>query len=173
MTSFYTILLIILSLTLFIAGIFLLVKRFLDQELKRQAIESQRQQKNITLPLRLQAYERLVLYLERIAPENLIMRTYKPGMSAKLLQNDLTKIIREEYEHNLAQQMYISSNAWEMIKKTKEESIKLVHLCANKVPEDASGMDLSKQILNTYVGTEKQPHAITLDFLKREVRTLF
>ncbi|MFT6353135.1 MAG: hypothetical protein ACJAXD_000105, partial [Cryomorphaceae bacterium] len=113
---------------LIIAGLVLYIfheyMRFVNERDKRLAIldskiESPVSQLGTPVPssdfavkLRLQAAERFVLYLERIEPGRLVMRSHQNGMSAKMLQNEMLKSIREEFDHNLSQQIYISENAW-------------------------------------------------------------
>ncbi len=126
----------------------------------------------IVLPLKLQAYERITVFLERIAPSSLIMRIHKPGMSAKLLHADLLKAIREEFEHNVAQQVYISENSWELSKQAKEETIKIINLGLGNMADDASGIDLSKAIFEMMMQLERSPSNIALDYIHKEVKQL-
>ncbi len=83
-------------------------------------------QKDNTLPLRLQAYERLILYLERISPDSLVMRMSRSNLSVAQFQNELVTSVRTEFEHNLAQQTYISSQSWEKVKSARNSIIKLI-----------------------------------------------
>ncbi len=94
--------------------------------------------KTIT-PIKLQAYERIVLFLERISTESLIMRTVKPGMTAQQLHSALIANIRSEYEHNLSQQIYMSNEAWEMVKNAKGTVIRIINNIATKLPPTATG----------------------------------
>jgi hypothetical protein len=94
-------------------------------------------------------------------------------MSAKLLQAELLKAIRTEYEHNLSQQVYVSPGAWELIKNAKEETIKLVNTAAINVSDEASGVDLGKLILEVSMNIEKMPTQVALDYVKQEARQLF
>lgn len=173
MNTIYDVLTHILPLLILVGGILLVLKKFFDNEQNRRTSELKKSNHETSLPLRLQSYERLILLLERLNPENLLFRVYKPGMSAKLLHSELTRSVREEYEHNLTQQMYVSSMAWEMIKKSKDELLKTIHLSASKMTDQSLGIDLSKEIIKTYTQAEKQPIALTLEFVKREVRDLF
>jgi len=79
-----------------------------------------------------QAYERLVLFLERINPSNMVLRMHKNNASAQMLEADMVKSIREEYEHNLSQQIYFSDEIWKLIKLAKEETIKLISLLKSR-----------------------------------------
>jgi hypothetical protein len=101
------------------------------------------------------------------------MRIYKQGMSARLLQAELLKNIRTEYEHNVAQQIYMSKPVWEAVKAAKEETIKIINIAAAKVGDEATGADLSKMIIDMSTQLEQIPSDFALDILKKEVKTLF
>lgn len=156
---------------------FLLIKRYLEHIEKKNSVdhtaEIKKESMKIMLPLRLQAYERVILYLERISPNSLVMRTYKAGMSARLLQADLVKAIREEYEHNMTQQVYVSSGAWAMVRQSKEEMIKLINISAGHLPGDASALDLSQIILENCAKIDKMPTDIAISYVKNEIHKLF
>lgn len=156
---------------------YLLIKRYLDHLDKKgpsdQMFQLKSEAQKTILPLRLQAYERMILYLERINPNSLVMRTYKAGMSAKLLQVDMTKAIREEYEHNMTQQVYVTPASWSMLKQAKEETIKLINLSAGHLHPDASALDLSQIILENCAKIDKLPTDIAISFAKSEVQKLF
>ena len=92
-----------------------------------------------SLPLQLKAYERLTIMLERITPSNLVMRINRGSMNGSQLQLELLKAIREEYEHNISMQVYVSDGAWEMTRIAKEETLQLIKIAATKVgPEGSS-----------------------------------
>lgn len=129
-------------------------------------------QKLIT-PIKLQAYERIALFLERIALNNLIVRVYKPGMSARLLQAELLKAIRSEFEHNLSQQIYLSNDSWNATKTAKEEIIKVINIASSKVSDEANGTDLSKVIFELITKVDKLPTEYALELLKMEIRLVF
>ena len=80
----------------------------------------------------MQAYERLVLFLERMNPDNLVLRCYEPTMDSKLLKDVMVQNIRNEFEHNLSQQLYISNEAWALIKNAKEEMISTINTVFTK-----------------------------------------
>jgi hypothetical protein len=131
------------------------------------------EEQKILLPLRLQAYERIILFLERISPNNLIMRMNKPEMSSVQLQSALVKVIREEFEYNLSQQLYISLKAWELVKNAKEETIKLINMASGKIPETASSGELIKNILDLAVEKERLPVNDAIDEIKKEIQLIF
>jgi hypothetical protein len=125
------------------------------------------------LPVRLQAYERSILLLERISPESLIIRVSRPDYSARQLQQELLSSITSEFEHNIAQQTYISSEAWEKVKTAKNQVISMINDAASEVKPDASGPTLGKLILERLTELKNPPSQAAIEFLKREVKTLF
>lgn len=160
------------SIVAFIA-VFLIQKQFFEQQWQKSQLEIRRLNQQSITPTRLQAYERVVLLLDRISPNHLVMRLNKPGLEAKQFQSQLIQNIRSEYEHNLTQQIYMSRGAWEAVKKAKEESVKLINIAATKVPGDAPAIELSKTILELAMEIEELPTQKAIDLIKREARTIY
>ena len=153
---------------------YVILKLFIDGEKKQKELEVRAAHYKDSLPLRLQAYERLTLFLERITPTNLISRVNKPGMNSRDLQLALISNIRLEFEHNLSQQIYISSSAWMMIVQVKEEIVSIVNRVSAELPETASGKDLSRAIIEYFINNEQvMPTQKALDTLKTEVKKVF
>jgi hypothetical protein len=125
------------------------------------------------LPIRLQAYERSILLLERISPESMIMRVSRNDYTARQLQQELLSNITSEFEHNIAQQTYLSTEAWDKMKATKNQVINLVNETAKEVKPDASGPTLGKLILERLTELNNPPSQVAIDYLKQEVKTLF
>jgi hypothetical protein len=174
MDAFIEILKIILPATAVFFAAFLIVQRFLDNDQKRRDHDLKKNNQNTTTPLRLQAYERVVIFLERIHPNSIVVRVNKHGFTAHQLHMELIKTIKSEYEHNLAQQIYVSYNSWELVKTAKEEITKLVNVSATKVPHDATSNDLAMMILNITSNLEKKlPNDVALEYIKKEVSQLF
>jgi len=138
-----------------------------DQDKRRQEIILQGT-RTIT-PLKLQAYERIVLFLERISMESLLVRVNTPEMSASQLHTALLTTIRGEFEHNLSQQIYMSPQAWEVVKNARSNIIKTINSEAEKMPPAATGIDLSRQLLNRVMEFDKEPTRVAIDFIKNEV----
>lgn len=103
------------------------VKAFMEREEKLQILALKKESRQITLPLRLQAYERCVLLLERITLSKLMLRTSRQGMDTQAFQVALLQSVREEFEHNLAQQIYVSRSVWTALQKSVEDSIQLIN----------------------------------------------
>jgi hypothetical protein len=128
---------------------------------------------NQVLPLRIQAHERLLVFLERIKYESLLMRIDGRGKSAKAYQMELTLEIRAEFEHNIAQQLYIDRETWESIVRAKEHTISVIHQTAQALPAEASGSDLGKLVLREMVRTEIVPTLEAIGQLRRDVQKMF
>jgi hypothetical protein len=152
---------------------YLIAKKFFENEERKRFYEFKANNYRITLPIRLQAYERLTLLLERMSINNLILRVKQHGMTATDLQVALLAEIRAEFDHNLSQQVYISGEAWQFIVNAKENTVKLVNLSYSKLPSGASSLDLSKTIFENAIGQEIQPSYAALKYLKTEARELF
>lgn len=152
-----------------------ITKRYFDNRQKEQMlqmrIDEHREAVKQVTPVRLQAYERMALYLERISPESLVLRCYQPGMDTHLLQGVMTKVIRDEWEHNLSQQVYISSKAWQLIREAKEQMIGVINSAAISIPADADPARLASTIFAS-VAEGQLPTAPALEFLKREFADL-
>ena len=142
-----------------------------NQNTRRQELLLQNN-KTIT-PIRLQAYERVVLFLERISLESLLVRVSSPDMSASQLHSMLLNTIRNEFEHNLSQQIYMSPQAWEVVKSARSNTIKTINNEAEKLPAKSTGMDLTKRLFEQIVELEKEPTRVAIDFLKGEIARIF
>src|SRR5579872_2396879 len=108
-----------------------------------------------TRQLQLQAYERLILLTDRIALPNLIQRVHQPGLSAREMQSLLTLSIRQEFEHNITQQIFVSAEAWDAIRNYKDQNMLIINQVASFLPEDATGNDLNRQLLELLMQNPK------------------
>ena len=111
--------------------------------------------------------------MERISPENLVLRVHKPGMSAKLLQDNLIITVKTEFEHNIAQQIYISSSTWEVVKKVKEDIIRAINIAGAQLPSDATGVAFGQKLFEVMSKLEKSPTHVAISIVKNEIRQLF
>lgn len=152
---------------------YLVLRKTTQNEEKRRKVELLMNNQKLITPIRLQAYERMVLLLERIAPQSLVMRTQKPNMSAQELQAKLLKNIRQEYEHNVAHQIYISDKSWEYIKSAKEELVKIINQISLGVKPGSPAIVLSKRLLQQFIDRDKDPSKKAILYLKSEIKILF
>lgn len=163
--------------TLALAGwiFYLLVKRYFDNQQKQQLLQMKLDERRETLrtvtPIRLQAYERMALFLERISPNSLVLRCYQPGMDLKLLQGVMTKNIRDEWEHNLSQQVYVSPELWTRVREAKDEMINLVNSAAVSLTEDTDPTRLAASIFAS--AAQHSPCDTALEALHKEINELF
>ena len=160
------------SLVVF-ATAYLLIKSFFEEQVRMKELEISAQKKMDLGPLKLQAYERIVMFLERIAPHSLLPRTQQVTMNAHVLQTQLLSAIRSEYEHNLSQQIYISKEAWIVTKTAKENIVKIINSSMDRVGNEAAAFELSKSILEHMMKLQNSPTDVAIDFLKKEVDSLF
>jgi len=133
------------GLLVFLAAYYVL-KTYLDSQLRREEIKLQRERREATLPLKLQAYERLSMFCERITLPNLLLRVRQEEMTAGALRLGMLLDLQQEYEHNITQQVYVSTQLWEIIKIARDESIDLISIAAQEVSKDAKGQELAQQI---------------------------
>ena len=152
---------------------FVIMRQMIMKEQAREKLELVLQNQKPITPIRLQAYERLTLFLERITPHSLIMRVNKPGMTCAQLHQGLLQAIRAEYEHNMSQQVYISTKAWEVVKNARSGVIKLVNTSAEKFKPDEPALKLSTLILERSMEVEKHPTQVAIEFLKSELSEIF
>ncbi len=170
----------IIKITLVFSGAFLLLWYYLRNRQQQLPEPVQKPQENsertelsrTILPLRLQAFERFVLFLERIHPSNLVMRLNNPDLSSVQLQSLLVRTIREEFEYNLSQQLYVSLQTWEMIRNAKEEMISLINQASVRAGENATAGELVKLIFDLTVEKGRLPSETALAEIRRELEKL-
>lgn len=149
------------------------MRREAEKEIRSVKLELKKERQKFFLPNRVEAYQRAILLMERIHPNSLVMRHNNPGLPAAALQVQLLESIRQEYEHNIAQQMFISFNAWEMVKKSKEETVKIINLAGQQMGPTSNGMDLMSKIFEIVAEVGTLPTEIAVQALKQELQELF
>ncbi|MEZ5069647.1 MAG: hypothetical protein R2751_01435 [Bacteroidales bacterium] len=160
------------SLVVFLT-VWILMRTWSRNEDKRRKLEFNKHLSDEILPVQMQAYERIILLLERISPDSLILRISRPDFSALQLQKELLMAIKQEFDHNLAQQMYVSSEAWDKVKHAKNQIIGLINSCMQELKPDAKGTILGKLLIERIAELQTPPSQTAIDFLKKEVRELF
>ncbi|WP_400191987.1 hypothetical protein [Hymenobacter sp. B81] len=174
-TLLFDLLKIILPALIVAATTYYLIQQFLDKEQQRRLIELKLENSKTTLPLRLQALERIALLLERITPNNLMVRLSSAGQTAPEYHRLLMQEIRAEYEHNLSQQLYMSPDTWNQVKSAKENILTMINKAYHTLPnqQQARGTELAKKVLETLINEETDPTATALLAVKREAAGLF
>ncbi len=159
--------------TALIVLVYLFLKKQNEKEVNALSIQLKKERQTFFLEPRADAYQRIVLLMERITPHNLVMRIYSPELTVQQFQSKLLDAIRQEFDHNVAQQIFISSNMWDHVKKSKEETVKIVNIAAKSLGEDAKAMDLSAKIFEIISEVGELPTEITIKGLKEEFQRLF
>jgi hypothetical protein len=152
---------------------FYLFKPYLDRSENIQLIELKKTISGQTLPLRLQAYERIVLFIERVNPANMLIRLNGTAFTAAELHRLVVAEIREEYQHNVTQQIYVSSRAWGVVKRVKDDTLSIVTNAIKALPENATGMDLAKIVLAHLSQLDDNPYEIGINLVKQDMEQLF
>ncbi len=148
-----------------------LAKLFVERSLKMQALDNGKTVKGIVLPLRLQAYERMALFLERIEPNQLVMRIHGDGLTVAQEQNLLLTAIRSEFEHNLSQQIYISPMVWQQICDAKDDIVTIINTVAADMDPNENSLAFAEALL--LASAEKPVVENALSVLKTDIQKLF
>lgn len=152
-------------------GANVIIKRFLvtDIERKKLAIFSDTNEK--TLMLRLQAYERLTIYIERIHPRSLVSRLYNTQLTNQEFHYMLIHAIQEEFEHNLSQQIYVSTQLWRTIMTVKEQSLNMINSIGSTLEPTNKCKEFTTAIMNYLQNSESGiPIEIALEMINNEAK---
>lgn len=152
---------------------YLVIRPYLDQQIKLRLLDLKKDSQGTLLPLRLQAYERLMLLMERINPVNLLLRTSASGLTVAAYQQILKAEIRNEFQHNATQQLYVSNSAWSTVSRIKEDTLVLINNASQSLSPDASAIELSKLILNHLSSLEDNPYESAAYIIKGDIQQLF
>jgi hypothetical protein len=162
---------LVIIIVLLIAG-FIVYLSYQQNKKDKEEQENQNNDHSIRT-LRFQAYERLTVLVDRIALPNLISRVNQNGIGARDMQLLLTRSIKEEFDYNISQQIYVSTDAWDAVKNLKEQNMLVVNQLASALPPNATGLDLNKLLLE-YLMTDKkgQLHEVVAEVLSYEAKKL-
>lgn len=151
----------------------LIVKRFLVTDLKEKQLAMLRDNQETTVRLRLQAYERLVLFIERIHPRQLVPRVYQAGMTVADLHAVLVYNIRTEFEHNLSQQIYVSVRVWDTVRNVKEQELTMINTINQQLNPEDPAKELHKRIVDYILSVESQlPTDAALQMINEEAKSV-
>lgn len=164
---------ILLPATVVLYAVFLVVRSFIAKEIDMKRLEVRGRSLETILPIRLQAYERITLFLERISPQNLLIRLNMPGLPAREFQKLLLDEIRNEYNHNVSQQVYMSDEVWQVVKNAKEDLVIMINDASSQVAAEATSIDLAKRIFEITLEKGVDPIGLALTELKKEIQQTF
>lgn len=169
MEAFYDILKISLPALIVFFTAWLVMRGMIKNDQARRRQELILQGSRTVTPIKLQAYERIVLFLERISLESLLVRVNTSGMTAAQLHSALLSAIRSEFEHNLSQQIYMTPQAWEVVRNARSNTIKIINSEYEKKPVPSTGLEFSQRLLEAVMALDKEPTRAAIDYIKGEV----
>ncbi|WP_316798542.1 hypothetical protein [Pedobacter frigidisoli] len=171
---------VLTDIVILFAGIFLafmaiyyIVKGDIQRFFNLKDIELNKDSRAHLLPLRLQAHERLIIFTDRINPANLLVRLHQQGISIAALQAGILNEVRSEYQHNITQQLYVASQTWTVVRKLKDDTIAMINNAVQGLPVNASGVELSKAILQHMAVISDNPYDLTIELIKKDIAVLF
>lgn len=171
--SIWEILKIVLPAIIVFLTAYFLFRNMIENSQKQREFELRAKNNSNVIPVRLQAYERLALLLERISPQSMLMRVSPHEVTASDYHQQLLSHIRQEFEHNLSQQIYVSPLLWEMIRRARENLVGIINKSAEEIGNEAPALFLSKRIIDNYIEDENQAIVIAMNELKKEIGKLF
>ncbi|MFZ4545228.1 MAG: hypothetical protein ACOYOA_14345 [Saprospiraceae bacterium] len=151
---------------------FYLFRNFFEFQIRVKAIENKNHDRKITLPMRLQSYERLSLFCERISVANLIMRLKSPEASASSLQYAMMIAIQQEFEHNVSQQVYVSDALWQIIRLTKDNMMAVISEVGGKMDKKDTADQLTDALFK-YFSENPSATDTALAAIRQECGDLF
>jgi hypothetical protein len=149
-------------------AVYFMFRQYFNHQLQTAIISGKKSREEFTLPMRLQAYERLTLLCERIELADLILRLKSTGSSAGELQSVLLVAVQQEYEHNLTQQLYVSEELWKILILAKNKTMDLLGLAGQSLSSNASGDDYVKKLFELADKEERLPSQIAKSAVKAE-----
>ena len=155
-----------------LAATWLVMHKLFNNEQEKRLWELKRLSQKEISPIRLRAYERLTLLLERTTPDRMLMEMNLQEMTIPQVQQQLLRTIRLEYDHNLSQQIYVSDEVWDKIIHARDEMGAFVTAMAAGMPEGSSTLDYSKTLITAYSTNGETPNSLALSALKEEAKTL-
>jgi hypothetical protein len=149
-------------------GLYVTVKSFLGKEINAAKLKYAEANAQITLPARMQAYERMALFLERNQLTEILRRMDYGQHKAGELHQALIYNIREEFAHNYAQQIYISPESWQLLTSAVEEAVSVINHIGSQIDPNAPARELAQALIEYASSKPTDQNRDALNFLKRE-----
>jgi hypothetical protein len=154
-------------------AMYLMVRSFMQSKLDEIKAETIKVNRKVVTPVRLQAYERITLLLERVSPSNIVSRLNHNEFTVKEFQAMLVNEIRQEFNHNLSQQVYMSDKAWSYVTGAIEDTKSRIKQREKSLPTDSKGIELAHKIFERVYQKETDVIQNALTYLKDEIRQIF
>jgi hypothetical protein len=129
------------------ATTYYLFNQYFDHQLRSQQLAQRGESLKVTVPLRLQAYERMMLLCDRVLLPNVLLRVQMPGMTVRELRGALLLAVNQEFQHNTSQQLYVSATLWKILNIAKEDTMRIISEAAPELNPDNDGDLLSRVLL--------------------------
>lgn len=152
---------------------YFLIKQDIEKYLKLKSLEVKKDDRSQLLMLRLQANERLILFIERINPPNLFLRLHQHGLTVSEMQAVLCHEIRSEFQHNVSQQLYVNPVIWQIVAELKENTLTMINNAARGFSDSEDGIALGKKVLQQMTLISADPYVSALELIKKDVQQLF
>jgi len=152
---------------------YLLLSNFVDNEEKRRSFYLRKDLQKKSLPMRLQAYERIIMLLERITPNHLVIRVKPGNMNVGQYRKILVEAVRQEFDYNITQQVYVSDEAWNHAVSAKSQVISMVNKISGSLNIEAPASDLAKELINAELASEIFPTKAAILLIKHEAARSF
>lgn len=169
MDSFLEILKLTLPAAFVLYGMYLAIKVMVSKSLLAKEVDIKIKSLEITLPVRMQAFERMSLFLERISTDNLLVRINQSGMTASDLHIAILEEVRNEFNHNVAQQVYLSPDLWGMVVSAKEDLITKVNAAYEDIDPESTSIEYAKKLVELTIATDISSIELALTSLKEEL----
>ena len=150
----------------------LVMHKFYKSEAEKRLWELKRLSQKEISPLRMRAYERLSLLLERTTPEHLLIELNLGEMTILEVQQHLMRTIRLEYDHNLSQQIYVSDQVWDTIIAAREQMVAFINTMAQQMPPESTALDFAKVLITAYRSNGQTANDQAMQMLRTEARSL-
>lgn len=173
MTEILEILKYILPALVLFVTVWTMMRNFTERQSDKHKFELLAGNQKYVTPIRLQAYERIILFLERLSVDSMALRLQKTNMKSIHLQILMLSTIRNEFNHNLSQQLYMSTEAWTAVKYAKEQILRAVNVTASQIDPKLPASAFSKALMETYSEIDTRPIETALEIIKREARKYF
>jgi hypothetical protein len=149
------------------------IREMLNKQLLLQEQKIRQERQNAITPLRMQAYERLSILVERLSLSGLVLRNRNDEMKAVTFKIALLMAIQQEFEHNISQQIYVSDKLWQILEATRDDLIQFIQLVSEKIPKGATSMQLAEALMAYQEQRESNPIATAQMAIRKEATTLF
>ncbi len=152
--------------------VYYVMKHYLDNQYQLRMLEFKQKQQNTTIPLRLQAYERLSLFCERISIPSLVLRVRGEEMSAAELRLAMMIAVQKEFEHNITQQVYVSDNLWKIVKIARDDVVNVLNVVYSSTDPAADARTFSQELFQFVQDRNVLPLDTALSAIKKEAGLL-